>query len=261
MNDWCQISVVINTYNAEKHLAAVLESVKDFDEVLVCDMESTDRTCEIARAYGCRCVTFPKAGHDIVEPARDFAIHEARSPWVLVVDADEVVPTALREYLYAQVNSGTAPAGIAIPRKNYFMGRFLHSAYPDHILRFFRKDAVHWPAIIHCSPVVKGTVQHIPPQRTDLAFIHLANDSVADILRKVNTYTEHELPRRRHKGYGLGALIARPAFRFFKSYILKSGWRDGMPGFIHALLDGVYQTVIVAKLIEERITRPVPTTP
>ncbi|MBQ5705156.1 MAG: glycosyltransferase, partial [Bacteroidaceae bacterium] len=53
------ISVVINTYNASKHLTEVLETVKDFDEVLICDMESTDNTLEIAEKYGCRIVTFP----------------------------------------------------------------------------------------------------------------------------------------------------------------------------------------------------------
>ena len=55
-----RISVVINTYNAEQHLAAVLESVKDFDEVLICDMESTDTTLDIARQYGCRIITFER---------------------------------------------------------------------------------------------------------------------------------------------------------------------------------------------------------
>ncbi len=39
-----KISVVINTYNAEKHLQQVLDSVKGFDEVLICDMQSTDST-------------------------------------------------------------------------------------------------------------------------------------------------------------------------------------------------------------------------
>ena len=47
-NDGQQISVVINTYNAERLLKRVLESVKDFDEIVVCDMESTDATVEIA---------------------------------------------------------------------------------------------------------------------------------------------------------------------------------------------------------------------
>ena len=44
-----EISVVINTYNAEKFLQRVLDSVKDFDEVVICDMESTDHTVEIAQ--------------------------------------------------------------------------------------------------------------------------------------------------------------------------------------------------------------------
>ena len=99
MNQSEGITVVINTYNAARHLATVLEAVKGFDEVLVCDMESTDNTFEIAKSYGCRVVIFPKGAHRIVEPARQFAIDQARCPWVLVVDADEIVPAALRNYL------------------------------------------------------------------------------------------------------------------------------------------------------------------
>ena len=55
-----KISVVINTYNASQHLARVLETVKDFDEIVICDMESTDDTCKIAESYGCKIVVFPK---------------------------------------------------------------------------------------------------------------------------------------------------------------------------------------------------------
>ena len=252
MDKSAHISVVINTYNAEQHLDKVLTAVEGFDEVLVCDMESTDRTTDIARRHGCRVVTFPKQGHDIVEPAREFAIHQATHPWVLVVDADEVVTPQLREYLYARIGDDAAPAGIAIPRKNFFMGRFLHSAYPDYVLRFFRKDLTHWPNVIHCSPEVGGEVARIPSRRTDLALVHLANDTVADIIRKNNTYSEHELPRRRHKHYGLWALFHRPVFRFFKAYVLKRGFLDGTPGLIHALLTAQYQMMVVAKLIEER---------
>lgn len=247
-----KISVVINTYNAAAHLHEVLESVKGFDEVVVCDMESTDNTVDIAAAYGCRVVTFRKGDCSIVEPARQFAIDSARHQWVLVVDADETVPAGLRDYLYEQTARPGCPDGIAIPRKNYFMGRFMHSCYPDYVLRFFRKDVTRWPPVIHTSPKVAGRVVSIPPHRRDLALEHLANDSVSAIIRKTDTYSHYELPRRRHKNYGLGALVARPAFRFFKAYILKKGFLDGIPGLIHAALDGVYQLVIVAKLIEER---------
>ena len=74
MSEDNKISVIINTYNAEQHLRKVLDSVKDFDEVVVCDMESTDATLDIARKYGCRGVTFERKDYNIVEPAREFAI-------------------------------------------------------------------------------------------------------------------------------------------------------------------------------------------
>src|SRR3712207_4326004 len=95
-----KISVVINTYNAEEHLQEVLESVKEFDEIVICDMESTDSTLHIANAYNCKIVTFKKGDYTIVEHARNFAISSATHEWVLVVDADEIVTPALREYLY-----------------------------------------------------------------------------------------------------------------------------------------------------------------
>lgn len=97
-----KISVVIHTYNAEKHLDRVLDAVKEFDEVLVCDMESTDSTLDICRRHGARVITFPKGEHTIPEPARTFAIQSATHEWVLVVDADELVPATLRRYLYGR---------------------------------------------------------------------------------------------------------------------------------------------------------------
>ena len=72
-------------------------------------------------------------------------------------------------------------------------------------------------------------------------------------MRKANIYSENEVPRRRKKNYGVLALLCRPFYRCFKSYILKQGFRDGMPGFIHAMLEGYYQFVVVAKLLEERL--------
>ena len=252
MNDEKRISAVVNTYNAERHLRRVLEELSTFDEVLVCDMQSTDATLQIAREAGCRVITFPKGEHSIVEPAREYAIHEAACPWVLVVDADELVSPQLRNYLYEQVERSDAPAGIAIPRRNYFMGRFLHSAYPDYVLRFFRRDSTHWPNVIHASPKVEGRIDHIPANRHDLALEHLANDSVSDILRKANTYSAYEVVRREGKHYGVTALLVRPAFRFFKSYVLKRGFLDGIPGLVHAVLDAVYQGTIVMKMMERK---------
>lgn len=245
-----KISVIINTYNADKHLEKVLESVKGFDEIIVCDMESTDTTLEIAEKKSCRVITFPKGNYNIVEPARNFAIQHASYPWILVVDADEIVTPSLKEYLYQQIQKADCPAGIYIPRKNFFMGKFMHCHYPDHILRFFKKEGTVWPPIIHISPVVQGVLYHIPPKRQELAFIHLANDTVEDIVRKTNQYTQNEIEKKKGKKYSAIAFLYRPFFRFFKAYILKGGIRDGKAGFIKACLEGYYQFIMLSKIAE-----------
>ena len=121
-----KISVVMNTYNAALYLEEVLDSVSEFDEVVVCDMESTDGTPDIARRKGCRVITFKKGNISICEPARDFAVHSARHEWVLVVDADEIVTPQLRSYLYGRIRRGDCPQGLFIPRRNKFMVHLLH---------------------------------------------------------------------------------------------------------------------------------------
>ena len=251
MNEGNRISVVINTYNAERHLEQVLQAVKDFDEVLVCDMESTDQTVDIARRHGCRIVTFPKADHKSAEPARTFAIQSAASPWVLVVDADEIVTPQLRQALYRRIEEADCPAGLYIPRQNQFMGKTLRCAYPDYQLRFFIREGTEWPPYVHTFPKVNGRLDYLPKEQRELAFIHLANDSVHAILEKDNRYSDNDVEKKAHKHYGAGALLYRPAWRFFKCYVLEGGWRDGVRGLIYAGLKGVYQFQLVAKIIEK----------
>lgn len=245
-----KISVVINTYNAEQHLSRVLDAVKDFDEIVICDMESTDSTLDIARQYGCKIVTFPKGNHVSAEPARTFAIQSATHPWVLVIDADELVTESLRHYLYKHISSKHPSEGLWIPRKNYFMGKFMHCHYPDYLLRFFIKEGTEWPPYVHTFPIVKGRLEKLPRNDMSLALIHLANDNVSTILTKTNQYTENEVKKKTGKNYGWGALLWRPFFRFFKAYILKGGIRDGKEGFIRASMEAVYQLIAVSKFIE-----------
>ena len=253
MMDEKRISVVINTYNAERDLKAVLESVKDFDEILICDMESTDATVEIARRHGCRVVTFPKGNHKSAEPARTFAIQSARWPWVLVVDADELVTPALREELYRRIAEPDCPAGLYIPRLNRFMGKTLTCAYPDYQLRFFIREGTEWPPYVHTFPKVQGRLDYLSKQRRDLAFVHLANDNVHTIMEKDNRYSDNDVEKKAGKRWGAWALIWRPFWRFFKTYVMEGGWRDGVRGLVYAGLKGAYQFQLVAKIIEKRI--------
>lgn len=247
-----KISVVINTYNAERYLCQVLESVKDFDEVLVCDMESTDNTLEIARQFECRIVTFPREKHSIVEPARNFAIHQASYEWLLVVDADEIVTPELKEYLKRRIASSDHPAGLYIPRKNKFLGKYLPRFTSDHQLRFFQKEGTEWPPIIHSIPKIDGIVERIPKNNKNICLLHLADETMSQQLEKLNRYTDYEVKKKAHKKYGWAALLYRPAWRFLRSYFLQGDFRCGTRGLIHAGMSAVAQFIIIAKIKEQK---------
>lgn len=170
-----KISVVINTYNAEEFLQQVIDSVKEFDEIVICDMESTDHTVEIAQRNGCRLVTFPKGNHKSAEPARTFAIQSAASKWVLVVDADELISPELRQYLYRRITEPDCPAGLYLFRRNKFIGKYGRDWSHDYQLRFFIREGTVWPPYVHTFPEVQGRVERAPVQ---YAIIHLADESI-----------------------------------------------------------------------------------
>lgn len=246
------ISVVINTYNASKYLARVLETAKSFDEIVVCDMESTDNTVEIAKSYGAKVVTFPKANHKSAEPARTFAIQSASCDWVLVVDADELIPQALHDYLYDFIKNPSDIRGIYIPRKNFTMGTFLPSSYPDYQLRFFIKEGTVWPPYVHTFPTVNGKLYHIPEKRKDLAFVHL-DDSTHATLVRLNNYTDNEVEKRAGTKVTLFKMFASPTMRFIKLYFIKGGFRYGIAGYVQAMRSAQYKFTVLCKLYEKQI--------
>lgn len=240
-----RISAVMNTYNAERYLPEVLDSLAGFDEIVLVDMHSTDRTREIALRYGARIVDFERCG--ICEPARNAAIQAASNPWVLIVDADELIPGPLRDYLYRVAGGENPPAALRIPRINSFMGREMRCLSPDYVTRFARRDAIDWPPVIHAAPVVDGRVDTVPAGDRRLSFIHLERNDVKSRLEKMARYTDSELLRRGPRRYGTLSYLLKPLERFIRSFVLKSGWRDGHPGLVWALLEAQYKLATMAK--------------
>lgn len=248
MNEENRISVIINTYNAEQHLRKVLDSVKDFDEVVVCDMESTDHTLEIAREYGCKIVTFPKENHTCCEPARTFAIQSASNKWAFVVDADEIVTPELREELYQIIQQPNCAAGYYIPRQNMFMSMFVRDFHYDYQLRFLLRDGTEWPPYIHSLPKVSGRVEKLKAKK-EARLLHLMDETMHEYIEKMNVYTDNETDK---KQYGTMALFWRPVWRFFKSYVMDGSFRMGTRGLIRSLMAAQYQFILVSKIIEKR---------
>lgn len=238
------------TSNAEENLEDVLAHLSGFDEVLVCDMHSTDKTREIAASHGCRIVN-----HEHVpfkEAALDFAIRRAQGEWVLVIDPDEIVPRALGAYLRNFIANPGELAGLYIPRKNYLMNYFRKASYPDYKLRFFRKSVTKWPRVVNSNPEVAGKVGKVPASRRELALIHIPVD-VEENLRRINRFSSFEAQRDALEKVSLLKLLFKPWGTFFYFYLLRGGFTCGVPGYVASLNRALRQHFRLAKIYEARV--------
>lgn len=247
------ISVVIHTYNAEKHLEKCLMSVQSCEEIIICDMYSTDRTIEIASKYGAKVIYHKNVG--FADPARNYALKHASQSWILVLDSDEEAPPELLEHLRKLMNDlPPHVSAVFIPRKNLHLGEVLWLSYPNPILRFFRNGSVSFSEKVHCSPtILRGGDWHIDPKRTELAIIHYNHETIKSWIDRMNTYTSLELEKyeERNVKFSPALLFFRPIGEFIKRYILKGGIKQGWYGFMFSALLGIYKFIAIMKLWEK----------
>jgi len=183
-----KLSVVITTKNAAQTLERTLKSVTFADEIVVVDMKSSDETLVIASKYTDAVFSTPDVGY--VEPARNFSISKAKGSWILLVDADEVIPATLRDCIIKTTQIESPVACYFIARKNIIFGEWVEKAgwWPDHQPRLFLRGHVAWADKIHSKPVITGEVQYLPAQE-ELAITHYNYQSISQYVRRMNRYT------------------------------------------------------------------------
>ncbi len=153
-NNKIPATVRILTLNSAKTLRRALESVKDFDEILIFDGNSTDNTLEIAREYGARIEKqFP--GRDepniIIQDWSEMVnrvIKATLYDWVFYIDSDETASPGLVQEIREIVSNPEIKHYIfQVPNKIIYNGRVIQHAisYPGYQDRFFNKKAdVHY---------------------------------------------------------------------------------------------------------------------
>lgn len=245
-----KISVVIHTYNSEKYIERCIKSVINADEIIICDMHSSDKTIEIAEKYNCKIVYHENVG--FAEPARNFANSQVTSDYFLILDSDEYASEDLINYLRTYVTENIDLEGIKIPYKNEILGKVLNSYSKSGIFRFFKKDCVSYRPIVHAMPEVEGKVILLPCDDQKIYITHTMVDDLTVHALKWNYYTALELEKLIEKGktFSLSLLIGRPIGEFFKLYFLKRGYSDGIHGFIFAVIGANYKFMAIAKLWE-----------
>jgi glycosyltransferase involved in cell wall biosynthesis len=246
-----KISAVINTRNEEKNIENCIKSVLWCDEVVVVDMESEDSTINLVRAYTQKIYSHKKvAQFDI---ARKMAIEKASFEWVLLVDADELVPRTLKEKLIEIANFGKCDA-VYIPRKNYFFGTWIKNGrlWPDHVVRFFRKKSVIVSPQVHnfLHFPKDARIINLPP-REDFAFIHFAYHNPSQFLEKLNRYTDLEVEHVLSEGIHLSfrQAIGKMGKEFISRYIRHKAYKNGIIGLFLSISYGpFYYFLLYVKL-------------
>lgn len=247
-----RISVVINTYNEEHNIKKAIESIRGWvDEIIVCDMHSSDETVSIAKDQGAKVVLHKYTG--FVEPARNFAISKADGEWILILDADEETPPSLANKIQEVIKRSTAPDFIEIPRKNIIFNKWMKASmwWPDYHIRLFRKGKVVWKNAIHSKPQTEGQGLTLPAQEA-LAIIHHNYQSVPQFIERMNRYSSIQAKELKDQKatFNWKDLIEKPLNEFLTRFFAKKGYLDGLHGLVLSLLQALSFVVVYSKLWE-----------
>jgi (heptosyl)LPS beta-1,4-glucosyltransferase len=236
LNEHPTLAVAAICQNEERDLPGFLENLLPWvDEVILVDDCSTDQTVPIARRAGPKVKIIqrkmqPETGY---AGQRNVAIEAAESDWLLHMDIDERVTPELAREIRASISRPDVN-GYRYRRLNYF----LHRPMGWGGLQFWNNVQLacrgkhHFENQIHEVCFVEGEIG----QLTGLMW-HLNDESYAERIRKSLNYSQIEADKLLRQGKKIRAnhLVFRPLILFFKSYILRHGYRDGVPGLIFAL--------------------------
>jgi glycosyltransferase involved in cell wall biosynthesis len=230
-----KISVYIIAYNQIEKIADAIKSVLWADEIVVIDSHSTDGTTELAEKLGARVVQVAFRGFGDL---RNQAIAACQHEWIFSLDTDERCTWQARDEILAIINSDANHDIYFVPRKNYFMGRWIQYGgwYPDYRQpQLFRRgslsyaaDIVHENYICHSQTAI-GYLQNFIWQ---IPFRNLA-----EMMDKANRYSSLGLERleKKHKKPSMWSALTHMIWTFIKVYGLRRGFLDGWAGVVIAM--------------------------
>ena len=228
-----QISVYIIAYNEAEKVAATIESAQWADEIVLVDSHSTDGTQDIAARLGARVVQVPFTGFGDL---RNQAIAACSHEWIFSLDADERCTPAVAAEIQALMNDPQALDVYRVPRRNYFMGRWIrHSGwYPNFRQpQLFRKGAMDYDR----KPVHEGYELHSskPLGTLQNAIWQFPFKNLSEVLHKANRYSSLGAEKIKDKQISMWSALLHAKWAFWKHYLFKLGFLDGWAGFVIAL--------------------------
>lgn len=252
-----KISAYIIAYNEADKIKDCINTLLWVDEIIVADSHSTDGTSEIAKKLGAKVIHFPFHGFGEL---RNNAITHCSHEWILSVDADERCTSDVRDEILSLINN-TKLDIFKIPRKNFFMGRWIkHSGwYPNFRQpQLFRKNKMSYDM----SPVHEGFINHSDKEigviKNPIWQIPFKNfDELNYKANRYSTLGVEKLQAKGIKGSVFKAII-HGLWAFIKHYFFKLGFLDGAPGFVIAIgnFEGTFYRYLKLSELQSNWTPP-----
>jgi glycosyltransferase involved in cell wall biosynthesis len=241
------LSIYMITYNNGSTIERALKSVAGWaGEVIVVDSHSTDGAMEIINQFADK--VFQYDTEDLREKYQ-YAQDRCSSPWVLFIDADEWLTPGIKEEITRLVTGRTLYDGFIVNRRNVYLGKEIKYGgwYPDREIRLYRKEKGGWEGGIHAKVVVGGRIGTLRNY-----YMHTPYADTAHQIRTINRYAEAFAEDLRSSGrhFHLWNMVTRPLYRFFRDYVMKRGFLDGVPGLIIVASTMYYVFMKYAKLWE-----------
>lgn len=225
-----QLSVVIITFNEERNIERCLKSVLPVaDDIVVVDSFSTDATQKICETFGVRFIQHAFAGHI---QQKNWAITQAKYPYVLSLDADEALDENLIQSVL-QCKKNWNHDGFSMNRLTNYCGQWIYhcSWYPDKKLRLWDSRKGAWTGTNpHDRYELNSDASH---SHISGNLLHYSYYTLKDHLNQVNSFTDIAAKALFAKGSRSNVLklFVSPPWKFFRMYILKLGFLDGFAGY------------------------------
>lgn len=228
-----RVSVVIITRNASATLAATLDALDEFEEVVIYDNGSTDDTLNIASCY--TNVSLHQGEFLGFGLSKRHAVSLARNDWVLSIDADEKPDKLLIDALDKWLSSAHLSDVGEILRENWMLGRPVrHSGWGnDWLVRLFNRQEYNYnDAMVHESVKIdsRASVYRLPG-----CIEHAAVTDLSQFLEKINRYSSLRSRSGMLKRYSPASILFKSFFAFIRTYLLKLGFMDGWRGLVIAV--------------------------
>ena len=241
------VSVFVITLNEASNIARLLDSVIEFDEVIVVDAFSTDDTRKIAESRGARVFVREWQGY---EKQKGIAMSLCKNDWVLNLDADEVVTRGMKK-LIQRVIASTDVNAVRFKRNDRFMGRFMPSTINiPNTLRLYRKQYASFDdgRYVHERAVVSGR-----ELVTTAQILHYGYDSLDLLMAKHNKYSSLRATEKFDARVrpSLLKLVGVLPLEFLRKYVLHRFVLFGWRGLVLSTMISFYAFMKEAKLYEK----------